>query len=149
MVDVIILGAGVIGAFIAREIARYNLDVLVLDKENDVGNVTSMANSAIIHSGYDPLPHTLKAKFNVLGNKMYDQVAKELDVKFIRTGSMTVATTKEHLKVLEDLKKRAFENGVEVCLLTKKEALEKEPHLNDSILGALYCPTAIPSLQMC
>lgn len=116
MVDVIILGAGVIGAFIAREIAKYDLDVLVLDKENDVGNVTSMANSAIIHSGYDPLPHTLKAKFNVLGNKMYDQVAKELDVKFIRTGSMTVATTKEHLEMLEDLKKRAHENGVEVCL---------------------------------
>ena len=142
MVDVIILGAGVIGAFIAREIAKYDLDVLVLDKENDVGNVTSMANSAIIHSGYDPLPHTLKAKFNVLGNKMYDQVAKELDVKFIRTGSMTVATTKEHLEMLEDLKKRAHENGVEVCLLTKEEALEKEPNLNNSILGALYCPTA-------
>ena len=142
MVDVIILGAGVIGAFIAREISKYELDVLVLDKENDVGNVTSMANSAIIHSGYDPLPNTLKAKFNVLGNKMYDQVAKELDVKFIRTGSMTVATTKEHLKVLEDLKKRATENGVEVQLLTKEEALKKEPNLNDNILGALYCPTA-------
>lgn len=52
--DVIIIGAGVIGSFIARELSRYQLNVAVLDKENDVGNVTSMANSAIIHSGYDP-----------------------------------------------------------------------------------------------
>lgn len=142
MFDIIILGSGVTGAFIARELAKYKVNVLVLDKENDVGNVTSMANSAIVHSGYDPLSHTLKAKFNVLGNKMYDKVCEELDVKFIRTGSMTVATSEEHLKVLEDLSQRAKENGVETKLLTKKEAHAKEPNLSDNVIAALFCPTA-------
>lgn len=142
MFDIIILGSGVTGAFIARELAKYKVNVLVLDKENDVGNVTSMANSAIVHSGYDPLSHTLKAKFNVLGNKMYDKVCEELDVKFIRTGSMTVATSEEHLKVLEDLSQRAKENGVETKLLTKEEAHAKEPNLSDNVIAALFCPTA-------
>ena len=142
MFDIIILGSGVTGAFIARELAKYKVNVLVLDKENDVGNVTSMANSAIVHSGYDPLSHTLKAKFNVLGNKMYDKVCEELDVKFIRTGSMTVATSEEHLKVLENLRQRAKENGVETKLLTKEEAHAKEPNLSDNVIAALFCPTA-------
>ena len=142
MFDIIILGSGVTGAFIARELAKYKVNVLVLDKENDVGNVTSMANSAIVHSGYDPLSHTLKAKFNVLGNKMYDKVCEELDVKFIRTGSMTVATSEEHLKVLENLSQRAKENGVETKLLTKEEAHAKEPNLSDNVIAALFCPTA-------
>lgn len=142
MFDIIILGSGVTGAFIARELAKYKVNVLVLDKENDVGNVTSMANSAIVHSGYDPLSHTLKAKFNVLGNKMYDKVCEELDVKFIRTGSMTVATSEEHLKVLEDLSQRAKENGVETKLLTKEEAHAKEHNLSDNVIAALFCPTA-------
>lgn len=142
MFDIIILGSGVTGAFIARELAKYKVNVLVLDKENDVGNVTSMANSAIVHSGYDPLSHTLKAKFNVLGNKMYDKVCEELDVKFIRTGSMTVATSEEHLKILEDLSQRAKENGVEIKLLTKEEAHAKEPNLSDNVIAALFCPTA-------
>ncbi|MFA5283901.1 MAG: FAD-dependent oxidoreductase, partial [Bacilli bacterium] len=66
MRDIIIIGSGVIGSFIARELSKYEVDVLVLEKENDVGNVSSMANSAIIHSGYDPEPGSLKAKFNVL-----------------------------------------------------------------------------------
>ena len=74
MYDVIIIGAGITGTLIARELSKYNLSVGVLEKCNDVGNATTNANSAIIHSGYDPVPGTLKAKFNVLGNPMYDQL---------------------------------------------------------------------------
>ena len=142
MYDIIVIGAGVIGSFIARELAKYEANILVLEKENDVGNVTSMANSAIVHSGYDPVPGTLKAKFNVLGNKLYEKTCEELDVKFYKTGSMTVATVKEHLLVLKDLEKRAHENGVEVKLLSEKEAKDLAPNLNKSVIGALYCPTA-------
>lgn len=142
MFDVIVLGAGVIGSFIARELAKYEIKVLVLEKENDVGNVTSMANSAIVHSGYDPIPGTLKAKFNVLGNKMFSQVCKELDVKFIKCGSMTLATEQSHLEVLKQLQERAKQNNVEAIILTKEEAKEKEPDLNDNVLGALFCPNA-------
>lgn len=140
--DIIIIGAGAVGACIARELSRYNKNVLLLDKENDVGNVTSMANSAILHSGYDPIPNTNKAKFNVLGNKMFDLISDELDVHIERIGSLTVALYDEQLKVLEDLKKRSEENGVEVKILTKEEVLEMEPNINPDVKGALFAPTA-------
>ncbi len=142
MYDIIIIGAGVIGSFIARELAKYEANILILEKENDVGNVTSMANSAIVHSGYDPVPGTLKAKFNVLGNKQYKKVCEELDVKFLQTGSLTVAISEDQLTVLKDLEKRAHENGVEVKLLNEKEAKQMVPNLNNAVRGALYCPTA-------
>ena len=74
MYDILIIGAGVTGCFIARELARYKLNVLVVEKDNDVGNETTAANSAIVHSGYDPVPGTLKAKLNVLGNSMFVSV---------------------------------------------------------------------------
>ena len=100
--DVLIIGAGVSGALIARNLSKYDLKVALLDKENDVGNLTSNANSAIIHSGYDPVPGTNKAKFNVLGNKMFDQLCEELDVEFQRVGSLTVALYDEQLPLLEE-----------------------------------------------
>ena len=88
MLDVVIIGAGVSGAFIARKLARYELKIALFERETDVGNVTSNANSAIVHSGYDPVPHTLKALLNVRGNAMFDTIADELDVHFNRCGSI-------------------------------------------------------------
>ena len=90
--DVLIIGAGVTGTMIARELSKYFLDVVILDKNNDAGDATSSANSAIIHSGYDPEPGSLKAKFNVLGNAKYPKLVEELDVPFIQCGSLTIAT---------------------------------------------------------
>lgn len=142
MHDVIIIGAGVTGAFIARKLSQYKLNVLLLDKETDVGNVTSNANSAIIHSGYDPVPGTLKAKLNVLGNKMFDEIAKDLDVHFYRIGSLTVATNEEQLKMLQELKERSEENGVETKVISREELLKMEPNVNSNALGALFAPTA-------
>lgn len=151
MYDVIIIGAGVIGASVARELARYKANVLVLDKENDVGNVTSMANSAIIHSGYDPKPGTNKAKYNVEGNKMYDLLTKELDVEFKRIGSLTCATNEEELRTIESYVIRAKENNVEVELLNKEETKKIEPFISDEVVGALYAPTAgiINPFELC
>ena len=140
--DVLIIGAGAVGSFVARKLSRYELSVALLDKENDVGNVTSMANSAIIHSGYDPVPGTNKAKFNVLGNKMYDQIADELDIPFERIGSLTIALTDPQMDVLKGLVKRSEENGVEVRLLDKEEVLKMEPNINPEVKGALFAPTA-------
>ncbi len=142
MFDIVIIGAGIIGSMIARELSRYQLSVAVIEKENDVGNKTTNANSAIIHSGYDPEPGTNKAKFNVLGNKMYDQIADELDVPFKRIGSLTVALYDEQLPLLEDLKKRAEVNGVNVQLLSKEEVKKLEPNISDEVKGALLAPTA-------
>ena len=142
MFDVIIIGAGVSGAFIARKLARYELNIALFERESDVGNVTSNANSAIVHSGYDPVPHTLKALLNVRGNQMFDQIADELDVHFNRCGSLTVAVSDEQMQMLYDLEKRSQENGVPVRILSGEEVKEMEPHINKEVKGALLAPTA-------
>ena len=140
--DVLIIGAGVTGTMIARELSKYLLDVVILDKNNDAGDATSSANSAIIHSGYDPEPGSLKAKFNVLGNAKYPELVKQLDVPFIQCGSLTIATEDEQLPVLKELAERSKINGVEVKLLNKEEVLKMEPNINPEVKGALYAPTA-------
>jgi glycerol-3-phosphate dehydrogenase len=151
MYDVIIIGAGVIGASVARELSKYKAKVLVLDKENDVGNVTSMANSAIVHSGYDPKPGTNKAKYNVEGNAMYDLLTKELDVEFKRIGSLTCATNDEEMKIIEGFLDRAKDNNVDVKLLNKEETKKIEPFVSDDVVGSLYAPTAgiINPFELC
>lgn len=141
MLDVLIIGAGAVGSFIARSLSRYELDILVLEKENDVGNVTSMANSAICHSGYDPLPGSRKAKFNVLGNRMMKKVCEELDVPFFGCGTLTIALEEGQIPLLKDLKNRGEMNGVPTELLTKEEVQKMEPNINPEVKGALFCPT--------
>lgn len=142
MFDCIVIGAGVVGSLIARKLSSYQLNIAVIEKEPDVGNVVTMANSAIVHSGYDPVPGSLKAKLNVLGNAMFDKIAEELDVEFDRCGSLTVAIYDEQLPFLEKLQKRSEENGVPVKLLSPKEVLELEPNINKDVKGALLAPTA-------
>ena len=140
--DVLIVGAGVTGAMIARNLAKYNVKVALLDKENDVGNLTSNANSAIVHSGYDPVPGTNKAKFNVAGNAMFDKICEELDVNFYRVGSLTVALYDEQLPALQELAKRSKENNVPVEILNADEVKKMEPNINPDVKGALFAPTA-------
>ena len=142
MFDVVVVGAGIVGSLIARKLSAYQLLIAVLEKESDVGNVTTMANSAIVHSGYDPVPGTLKAKLNVLGNKMMDKVCEELDVDMKRIGSLTVALYDEQLPLLEELAKRSAENGVEVKILSAEETLKIEPNLSKEVKGSLLAPTA-------
>lgn len=140
--DVIVIGAGAVGCLTTRELTKYNLRVACLEKSNDVGNGTSSANSAIVHSGYDPLPGSNKAKFNVLGNKMFDQIADELDIHMNRIGSITVAFDEEQVKTLHDLEERAKENGVPTVFLDKEAVHKEEPMLNDNVVAGLLAPTA-------
>ena len=142
MFDVVVIGAGVVGSLVARKLSSYQLSIAVLEKEPDVGNVTTMANSAIVHSGYDPVPGTLKAKLNVLGNKMFDKLCEELDVEMERIGSLTVALYDEQLPLLNKLAERSAQNGVEVKILSAEETLKLEPHLNPEVKGSLLAPTA-------
>ncbi len=135
--DIVIIGGGVIGAFLARELAKYELDVLVIERNSDVGDETSSANSALIHSGYDPKPNTLKAKLNVLGNKMYDDIANELDVAFKRIGSITIAKSLEEVEILKSLMKRGEENGVPTSLIKGEELKALEPNLSKSVKAGL------------
>lgn len=141
MYDVIIIGAGVSGTSVARELSKYNLKILILEKDNDVANGTTKANSAIIHCGYDAKPGTLKAKFNVLGNPMFDQLCEELDVPFKRTGSLVAAFNEKEVETLEELYNRGMENGVKkLKILSGAETGELEPNLSDTVQGALYAP---------
>lgn len=143
MYDIIIIGSGVIGCAVARELSKYNAKILVLEKNEDVCSGTSKANSAIVHSGYDAPEGSLKAEFNVRGNKMMEEVCKTLDVPFKRIGSLTVCTAEDKLPELEKLKKRGEKNGVEgLKLLDRDELLKIEPNIGDGVIGALYAPTA-------
>ncbi len=143
MYDVLIIGAGVIGGSIFRELTKYNLKVSVLEKENDVSMGTTKANSAIIHAGFDPNPESVVAKYNVRGNEMYEGLCKELDVPFKRNGAMVVAFAEENMATLETLYKKGVKMGVKgLRLLSKEETLKKEPNLNDTVVGALYAPTS-------
>ena len=143
MLDVLIVGAGVVGCAVARELSRYALDVAVLEREEDVGAGTSKANSAIIHAGFDAEPGTLKARFNVGGCARMEQLAQELDIPFRRNGSLVVALTEEDLPKLAELKARGERNGVpELRILSGEEARKLEPALSGTIAAALYAPTA-------
>ena len=142
LIDVIIIGGGVIGASIARYLSRFHVSTLVLEKNNDVGDEASGANSGIVHSGYDPLPNTNKAKFNVEGNKMMEEVCNELGVPFKRIGSLTLSFSEEDDETLKELQKRGKENGVETTILSKEEVLKMEPNLSQEIRGALLAPSA-------
>jgi len=144
MYDVIIIGAGISGTTIARELSRYQLKVIVLEKEYDVATEATMANSAIVHSGHDPKPGTLKAKFNVLGNRMYRKMSEELDIPFMPCGGMVVATNEEELKTLEELYQRGLQNGLsdtEIRYMSREEILKKEPNISDYVIKGLDLPT--------
>lgn len=140
--DVIIIGAGVTGSAIARELSRYKLRVAVLDKNADVCEGTSKANSGIIHAGYDAKPGTLKAKLNVRGSEMMPALANELDIPFRRNGSMVVCQDERDLPALKELYERGIANGVKhLFLLNKEEALELEPNLADDTVAVLLAKT--------
>lgn len=143
MKDIIIIGSGVIGSSIAREVARYQASVLVLEKAFDLCEGATKANSAIIHSGLDAKPGTKKAYYNVLGNKMYDDVKKELGVKLYRNGSLNIAFDEDGLPGLEELLERGKKNGVEGLKIVDRAYLdEHEPNLRKTIPYALLAPTA-------
>ncbi|MGN1413323.1 MAG: NAD(P)/FAD-dependent oxidoreductase [Anaerovoracaceae bacterium] len=140
--DVIIIGAGVTGCAIARELSRYKLDICVIEKESDICEGTSKANSGIVHGGFDAKPGTLNARLNVQGNAMMEDLSKKLDFPFKRNGSMVVCQSAEEMPVLEELLQRGLTNGVqEMRILSRTEALELEPNLADSVYAALLVPS--------
>lgn len=141
--DVVIIGAGVIGSMVARELSRYRLSVAVVEKESDIGMGQSTSNSAIIHSGHDPEPGTLKARLNVRGNELWHHIAPELDIPLVDTGALVVAIGGDEADYLPELLERGRENGVQgLEILTGRQALQREPHLNPDVSGALLTPSA-------
>ena len=143
MFDVVIVGAGVIGGMLARELSRYDLSVCLLEKENDVAMGASKANSGIVHGGYDPEPGTLKAKLNTEGVELLFQAAKELNVPIIRNGSMVCAFSSEEEPMIDELYNRGLENGIPgLAVLTGDEARALEPNLSKAVTKVLRVTNA-------
>ena len=140
---IVIVGAGVIGTAIARELSRYNLDILLIEKEPDVSDGTSKANSGIIHAGYNADFDTLKGVMNVKSNPYYDKLCEDLKVPFKRNGSLVVGFNDDDLKDLKDKKENGEKNGIEdLKILGQDEIFEMEPNINKEAKYALYAPTA-------
>ena len=143
MYDVAVIGCGVVGAAIARELSRFRLSAAILEKENDVACGTTKANSAIVHAGYDPRPGTKMARLNVQGSKMMEGLCRSMNVPYKRIGSLVLAFSAEELETVRALYRRGCENGVDgLKVLTREETLAMEPGLNPEIAGALWAPTA-------
>lgn len=142
MYDAAIIGGGVVGGMIMRELSAYNLKICMLEKENDVAVGASKANSAIVHAGFDAKEGSLKAKLNVQGSEMMEQVAKELGVKYKRNGSLVVGFDEEDRKVIQELYERGKANGVKNLLIIDSGKLkELEPNIANNAVCALYAPT--------
>ncbi|PWJ51090.1 NAD(P)/FAD-dependent oxidoreductase [Faecalicatena contorta] len=139
--DVVVIGAGAVGCAIARELSKYKVKVIVVDKRDDVGGDASKSNSAIIHTGYDAAPGTLESQLVVAANPMYEQLTKDLDIPFEKIGAILPAFTDEQFQNLPAIKEKAFKNHVyDVEYLSKEEILEKEPELNPEVKGGLFIP---------
>lgn len=142
MYDVIVIGAGVSGCAIARELSRYDWKVAVLERASDVCEGTSKANSGVAHAGYDAKPGSLKAKLNVEGSRMMEPLSKELDFPYKRNGSLVLCFDEKDIPILQKLYDQGQESGVESLEILSREQLKKlEPHISDNAVAALHAPT--------
>ncbi|HWP51188.1 MAG TPA: NAD(P)/FAD-dependent oxidoreductase [Clostridia bacterium] len=142
MLDVIVIGGGVIGCSVARSLARYDLKIALLEKAADICEGQSKANTAIVHGGYDAKPHTLKAKYNVLGNQMFQSLCTELDVPLKWNTSLVVCFSEDELPKLEELKTQGEINGVpKLSIIGSEELHNREPSLSQNACAALLVET--------
>lgn len=143
MTDVAIIGAGVIGCAVARELSRYALSVCVLEKSADVAEGSSKANSGIVHAGYDALPGSNKAVYNARGSAMFPALVEELDVPYRRSGSLVIAFSDEDIPSLEKLLAQGRANGIQgLSIIDGAAARELCPSLSPEVHAALYAETA-------
>ena len=141
MYDVMIIGAGVTGSAIARELMRKKRNIAVLERCSDICEGTSKANSGIVHAGFDATPGTLKAKMNVQGSRMMEALSKELDFSYKRNGSLVLCFNEADRPKLELLLEKAEKNGVEGCeIISGDEVRQMEPQVSEQVVAALYAP---------
>ena len=148
MFDCVVIGAGVVGGLVSRELTKYNLAVCIVEKMSDVAMGATRANSAIVHAGFDAKEGTLKAKLNVQGSEMMEDVCRELGVKYKRNGSLVVGFNEEDAATLHSLIERGEKNGVKgLSFLERDELLKIEPNIGDGVScalraesGAIVCP---------
>ncbi len=137
-VDVLIIGGGVVGAAVARELSRYELDILLVEKEADLSFGTSKANSGIVHSGIHDKPGSLKSKLCIEGSKLFSTLAEELDILYKGCGTLIAAKSEEELPHLDELYENAKAVGLSgVSRLSREEVLDLEPNLSKDIAGGI------------
>ncbi|HCC00068.1 MAG TPA: FAD/NAD(P)-binding oxidoreductase [Ruminococcaceae bacterium] len=137
-VDVLIVGGGIIGCSAARELSKFNLNVVLMEKETDICSGQSKANTAIIHGGYDAKPGTLKARYNVRGNRMFGRLCKELDVPLRWNTSLVLAFSEKDVPQLEALRQQGIRNGVTgLSIIGRDEINRREPHVSKKTVAAL------------
>ena len=142
MYDVVIIGAGVSGCAIARELSRQKGSILVVEREEDVCCGTTKANSAIVHAGYDAANGSLMAKLNVQGSEMMPALTKELDVHYKQIGSLVICLSEEDRPGLVKLYENGVANGVkDLRIVERDELVQMEPNISDDAVAALYAPT--------
>lgn len=142
MFDITIIGTGIVGCAIARELSKYKLSICVVDKDTDVANGTTKANSAIVHAGFDAKTGSLKGKLNAIGNAMFDKLAEDLDFHFKRIGSLVLCFDEKDINKLHELKEQGVKNGVpKLEILDSNKLREMEPNISKDVVAALYAPT--------
>lgn len=142
MYDITVIGAGVVGAMIARQLSRYDKKICILERGSDVAMGASRANSAIVHAGFDAKEGSLKARFNVRGSELMEGTAHELGVKYKRNGSIVIGFDEDEKKTLRELLERGEKNGVrDLRLVEGDELFAIEPNLSRNVTCALYAPT--------
>ncbi len=140
--DVAVIGGGVVGALIARKLSSYKLNICLLEKESDIAMGATRANSAIVHAGFDAKEGSLKAKMNVKGSKMMENIARELGVKYKKNGSLVIGFSDDDRTAIEVLCARGIKNGVDGVRVIEREELKAlEPNISDNATCALYAPT--------
>lgn len=141
--DIIVIGAGVVGAATARELARYDVRMLVLEAGLDLACGATRANSGIVHAGLDPIPGTLKAKYNVEGAALFPQWQRELGFGYYKNGALVLAFDEEERAMLGGLLERAQANGVkDVAIVERDELRAMEPNVSPSAVAALSAPSS-------
>ena len=140
--DAVVIGGGILGCFVARNLRRWNISVLLLEKEEDVCKGITRANSAVVYAGCDNKPGSLKAELTVRGNANMAALCEELDVPFSRCGSLLVTYDEASVPRLEKKLKNGIQNGVPgVRLLSGEEAEAMEPMLKPGVVAVLYAPS--------
>ncbi len=141
--DVVVIGAGVVGAMITRELSKYDLNLMLLEKCGDIAMGSTKANSAIVHAGFDAEVGSLKAKLNVQGASLMAYYCNKLSVPYKNIGSLVVAYNWDDMQTLETLFERGFNNGVPNMEIISQERLRTmEPYISEDAIGALWAPTA-------
>src|SRR5512143_1772991 len=139
--DIAVIGAGVVGSAIARELARYDLSVVLIESNPDVGMGTSKASTAIWHTGFDAKPGSLEATLMRRSYPLMEAFMQEVGSPFERSGGLLIAWTQEQLDTLPTLLEKAHKNGVtDVHLISLEEVYQREPHLGERALGGMFVP---------